>query len=518
VPFAVEVRVLDAPRVAGMCQKRLLCAAIVSLTSCGGTEIGSSSSSHDGAAGDRTPLDGEAGDKIDHDASTDDASVGDEGAEGVVVGDAIHDGADASPDGGGSVTGLAVDHEGNLILAGYFHGTVVLAGESLTSVGNESFVAKYRPDGTPVWSVRFGETDPTAVAVDSSGSILLAGGVTGPLRLGNEDLAEVVGQEIFVAKLASDGKLRWSKRFRGASSEWASAVASDAVGNVIFTGVAGESTDFGGGSSGGDAMAEGEIVVAKLDPEGNHVWSKLFGSPVSRGNGVAVDSAGNIWATGSFYGSADFGGGPLGSPSYGRAFLVKLDPAGRHLRSEGFGDHATANGIAVDASDNVVITGAFQYGIDFGGGAFSSRPPPNAFAPSDNVFVAKLDAEGKHIFSGAYGDTTSHQQGHRVAFDGLGNTLMTVDFAGSVDLGAGRVMASQESRLFHTPPDTLLVRFDLQGRVLGAQAFAGATGTSVVANAQNHVLVGGSFRGDGLAGATLTLRLGVSAVLAEFSP
>ncbi|WP_129350981.1 hypothetical protein [Sorangium cellulosum] len=56
-----------------------------------------------------------------------------------------------------------------------------------------------------------------------------------------------------------------------------------------------------------------DIFVAKFDSAGNHVWSKSFGSASGHedGNGVAVDSTGNVFATGGIEGAVDFGGGTL---------------------------------------------------------------------------------------------------------------------------------------------------------------------------------------------------------------
>jgi len=68
--------------------------------------------------------------------------------------------------------------------------------------------------------------------------------------------------------------------------------------------------DCGGGpltSAGGT-----DIFVVKFDPNGNHLWSQRFGDSDSQyGTGVAADATGNVILTGSFYGTVDFGGGPL---------------------------------------------------------------------------------------------------------------------------------------------------------------------------------------------------------------
>src|SRR5262249_47559744 len=84
-------------------------------------------------------------------------------------------------------------------------------------------------------------------------------------------------------------------------------------------------------------------------------WSKRFGNNTRSAPpqpSTAVDGAGNVLLTGFFDGSVDFGGGPLTSAGWSDIFVVKLDPAGNHLWSKRFGDglnqHAWAT--AVDAA------------------------------------------------------------------------------------------------------------------------------------------------------------------------
>lgn len=74
---------------------------------------------------------------------------------------------------------------------------------------------------------------------------------------------------------------------------------------------------------------------------GTHLWSRRYGDPSTQQNAaLAVDNAGNILVGGSFYGTVDLGlgGGALVSAGGADVFLAKLDPNGEHVWSKRFGD------------------------------------------------------------------------------------------------------------------------------------------------------------------------------------
>ncbi|WP_437553666.1 hypothetical protein WME97_19070 [Sorangium sp. So ce367] len=94
---------------------------------------------------------------------------------------------------------------------------------------------------------------------------------------------------------------------------------------------------------------------------------------------LAVDADGNILVTGGFDGTVDFGGGPLVGTGNIDAFVLKLDPVGNHLWSRRFGDLSSVVeaqvglAIAADASGNIAIEGRFGGTTDLGGGPVTSE-------------------------------------------------------------------------------------------------------------------------------------------------
>jgi hypothetical protein len=127
------------------------------------------------------------------------------------------------------------------------------------------------------------------------------------------------------AKLDSNGNHIWSLRFGDASQQLNDGIAVDGAGNIILTGFFAGSIDFGGGQL--VSMASRDMFVAKLNPDGQHVWSQGFGGLMEQhGRGVITDPMDHIWATGAFIGSINLGAGLLISADEYGVFLTELNP------------------------------------------------------------------------------------------------------------------------------------------------------------------------------------------------
>jgi hypothetical protein len=342
-------------------------------------------------------------------------------------------------------TGIATDAAGNVFVAGRFAGTVDFGGGPLTSAGGtDIFVVKLDASGSHLWSKRFGDgSDQGAhsLAIDGSGGVVLTGYVSGATDFGGGSLPGGGGKDVFVAKLDASGGHVWSRRFGDANDQEALSIAMDEMGDVLITGRFSGTMDLGGGlltSAGGT-----DIFVAKLDAGGAHVWSKRVGDANDQGGrGIAVNSAGSTLITGYAIGSSDFGGGPLTSAGGDDAFVAQLDADGGQSWSANFGDASEQDGrsIAVAPADQVVVAGYFLGAMDFGDGPLTS-------AGLGDVFVAKLDANGGPLWSKRFGDA-SDQAGQSVAVDSSGGVLLTGYLAGAADFGGGPLASAGAADVF----------------------------------------------------------------------
>ena len=148
-------------------------------------------------------------------------------------------------------TGVAVDSSGNVVVAGiYSSNPLTVYNANGTAFGNltrptgyESFIAKYNSSGTVVWAAKITASFANAVAVDSSGNVIVSGYYNSTLTAYNANgsafattLANSGVQDAFVAKYNSTGSVVWLAKIGGTSTDTASGVAVDSTGNVIVSG------------------------------------------------------------------------------------------------------------------------------------------------------------------------------------------------------------------------------------------------------------------------------------------
>lgn len=335
---------------------------------------------------------------------------------------------------------VASDPLGNILLTGQFKGTADFGGVPVSSSGgSDIFLAKFDPNGNHLWSKRFGDganQSGTATATGASGDVLVTGFFDGTIDLGGGPLTSAGAADIFLAKFDANGNHLWSKRFGGTGNGYGNSTAIDPSGSVFVTGQFVGTVDFGGGPLVNPGSFD--IFLAKFDSNGTHLWSKRFGDfDWQEARGVVVDPSGNIRITGNLFGSVDFGSGPLTSAGSFDIFLVKFDTNGNHLWSSRFGDALpqSSASVAADSSGKIVLTGKFDGGVDFGGGPLIS-------AGGLNIFLAKLDSNGNHLWSKRFGDGVGTHVGASTAVDPSGNVALTGKFAGTVDFGGGPLTSS----------------------------------------------------------------------------
>jgi hypothetical protein len=148
----------------------------------------------------------------------------------------------------------------------------------------------------------------------------------------------------------------------------------------------------------------------------------LGGAYVNDGFGIAVDSAGNAYVTGQTDSSDFPTVNPLQSSLKGgqNAFVTKLNSTGSALVYSTFlggSGNDSGIGIAVDSSGSAYVTGSTT-----SGNFPTVNPVQSQGNGIQNVFVAKLNPAGSALVYSTYlGGSTQFDEGHGIAVDASGN-------------------------------------------------------------------------------------------------
>lgn len=389
--------------------------------------------------------------------------------------------------------GAAADSSGNVYVAGVTTGE--LDGQTITG-SVDAYLVKYDSSGTRQWT-RFlgasgGSVTATRVGVDSNGNVVMVGstdrGLNGNVITGTTDF--------FVAKYSSEGSLQWVRQMGAAAVDTAGAdVAIDTAGDVLVAGYT------GGGLDGHALIGTLDAFIVKYDSSGTKQWSVQKGVAgadtvimTGGGGGVATDSSGNVYATGTTYGDLD-GNGLTGASD---AFLLKYNSSGAFQWVKQYGvatKDVQASAIAVDSSDNIVISGTTNADLD-----------GNTFVGTLDIYVRKYDSSGTKLWTREIGGTTASCTDYHVGVDPSGNIYTT----GYVSASGGD--SGIDGTTIVGGSDAFLVKYDSSGVKQWSKQIgvSGATifGDALAANSSGEVFLAASIDtgllGNGLVGVSDT--------------
>jgi uncharacterized delta-60 repeat protein len=189
---------------------------------------------------------------------------------------------------------------------------------------------------------------------------------------------------------------QWVAHYNGPGngSELAYDLAVDNSGNVFVT-----------GSSYGSSTYD-DYATVKYDPNGTELWVRRYNGPDNGNDGasdIAIDSSGNVYVTGYSYGvgtSTDFA-------------TAKYDTnsnqlwASRYNGPDNSDDSASA--LAVDNSGNIYVTG-----VSFGS------------TTGTDYATVKYGPDGNQLWAARYnGPDNSDDEAYDLAIDSLGNVYVT---------------------------------------------------------------------------------------------
>lgn len=313
---------------------------------------------------------------------------------------------------------LAIDNSNNILLTGAYNGTADFDSSASTlnissSGGSTDIaIAKVNSDGTTLWAKSVGGTGTDGVSrirLTSSGEIVVLGNfqLTADFNPGSDaySVTSAGNPDVFLLKLGADGAFIWVKTFGGTSADYASGLAIDSTGNIVFSGLFQGTVDFDANSSTYSLTSAGNYdpFVEKVDASGNLIWVKsLGGTGEDWSSGVTLDSSGSVYLSGFYKSAADFNPGAeydtfTAQSVFFDGFLTKLDTNG------GYSWTRTISGAFEDRIQDVRSNssgGIFVLGyingttdLDMGSGI------RNITTTASDVYFARLRSDGTTSFT-----------------------------------------------------------------------------------------------------------------------
>lgn len=303
------------------------------------------------------------------------------------------------------VTAIDVDSESNIYVTGTFSGTVDFdpsptSSFTLTQAGGGSiYVCKLDKDGTFIWAKQLKGTSTlrcTDLFVDGRDDVHITGYFRGQVDVNPAPpifathILNGIGSSHyngFSVTLNENGIYQKSYHLKSSSTAVINAVYVDAAYNQFFTGYYVGTCDFDHSPSSTYNMSpavssSANAFIMRVDPFNGFQWAKqIESSSYSEPKGIEMDSNGNIYTVGIFFGTIDLNPGPgvdnhVKPPSSTSTYISKLATNGAYVYGKtisGAGSSPSAGnayveGLSVTNNGTVYLTGYCNNTVDFNPG------------------------------------------------------------------------------------------------------------------------------------------------------
>jgi hypothetical protein len=260
----------------------------------------------------------------------------------------------------------------------------------------------------------------------------------------------------------------WARTWGADRADLSYAVTTDKQGYVYVGGYLHGLVDMDPGPGVDEHICWGNTAafLSKFDSKGLYIWARTWpttavnpgGYTFSNVAGLTVDGSGNIYAAGGFNEECDFDPGPgtdihtaegnIGADAY----LTKFDNNGnfKWARTWGGTNHDHAGGLAVDPSDNVIVSGYFSSDVvDFDPGPGEDI---HSLVGGSDCFVSKFSPSGQFAWAQTWGgppsDSIDEEIAYGAATDSLGSIYVGGRIHKSCDFDPGPGVDLQEGSMF----------------------------------------------------------------------
>ena len=232
------------------------------------------------------------------------------------------------------------------------------------------------------------------------------------------------------------------------------------------------------------------FLSSKTNSSGTVQWAKKAGgSRDDRGQGIAVDHSGNIYVTGTFSQSATFASTTITNSGSNSSFLAKYNSSGTLQWVKASGaccDTTKSNCIALDETGNIYIAGYFNVTTKFGSTQFNT-------AGGYDVFITKYDPSGNVLWAKRAGGN-DEDIAYGIAVDTVSHVLYvtgsSMSLTGSFDSQPFSIVGFK---------DVFVAAYDLSGNAMWVKTYGGHyrdVGSAITVDRLGYIYTTGLFNND----------------------
>ncbi len=316
---------------------------------------------------------------------------------------------------------------------------------------------------------------------------------------------------------SAQAQVQWAKRIASTinpDDELAIGMTLDTNGNCYVTGWFDGTNDFGGVILTNNNIGGQDIFVAKYNSAGVLQWAQLAGGSTANedaGRGIGVDTNGNVYVTGGFYGPATFGSSNFPASTNEEFFLAKYNNTGtvqwvqQSTGGSMYSPYVYGTGLTVDGAGNsysLIYAGHSAYE----GATLITFGSTNVTIPAnyeDSTILVKYDETGTLQWAQLMGGTGAPgTYATKVAVDAAGNVYVRGSFTENITIGNSNLVSAV------SPKNMFIAKFNNSGALTWVQQATGGDVDEggVAVDQAGDVYVTGAFGGTPLnfGGITLT--------------
>ncbi|NVO03586.1 MAG: T9SS type A sorting domain-containing protein [Bacteroidetes bacterium] len=364
--------------------------------------------------------------------------------------------------------GLYTDNQNNIYATGYFGDSLIATNLDCApfpisnSSGYKSFIIKYSPNGTVLWSnsinIETGNANSNGdlfrITGNGTNRIVVSSFLyhVAPQTIGTSVLDPADGN-LFFAEIDNNGIWQYATVFGGTSMHLSLSLAMAANNDLFISGEFKGNLNLGAAGILSTLTSSPQDFVCKANPAGSFVWGMMLESS-SWWRTEVLAKNNNVLLFGCFGGSLTLGGTTLTSGTY-TTYLTEIDNSGSFLWAKKYGNYETQFYTATRNNNHLFFTGLTS-------SSFSS----NQFDTLNLTYATSLPAA---------------------------NTYSAICYILETDLNGNPLKGACYSLNFPTLNTESMACTDsktyLTGNALGIAAFGGYVITSVPINSSNYVAV-----------------------------